>query len=167
MRARDHASASGFQHDWSAAQSRMVTKRNYRFGYAFAIASVVLMAAVATLVILLTRAHSLKLQQSAHIRVSGGEIQDLLNRNPSDTATDLPSVPRPALRDLVGRVPMARRVRVNGWMRRQDTGSKAHQDHQLISTWRSPTDFLLKTAGNEFLRSVPNIEDSLVRISDR
>src|SRR5882724_5385573 len=35
----------------------------------------------------------------------------------------------------------------------------------LISRWRSPTEFLLRTPGNEFLRTVPRFDDSRLKIN--
>ena len=35
----------------------------------------------------------------------------------------------------------------------------------MISQWRSPTDFLLRTPGNEFLKTVPRLNDSRLKIN--
>src|SRR5262249_30306543 len=61
-------------------------------------------------------------------------------------------------------VPM---VHVVGQARRRRSTSRKHEDRELISGWRSPTDFLLESPAREFLRTVPNVEDSLVKIELR
>jgi hypothetical protein len=37
------------------------------------------------------------------------------------------------------------------------------QTRLLISQWRSPTDFLLKTSGEQLLKAVPRLNDSIVQ----
>lgn len=35
----------------------------------------------------------------------------------------------------------------------------------LLSQWRSPTEFLLRTPGEQLLKSVPRLNESLIRVN--
>ena len=157
MRERDHEAATAFQRDWELARSRMAASHRTSFRYAMAIASVILVALSAAVVVRIIRAPSSKPEQMAG-------IQDLPQGTPGNAGvpTLLPYVTHRALP-----VPMAQRIRSirRAGLRQRYTGE--YYDHQLISTWRSPTDFLLKSPGDDLLRTVPNIQDSLVRIEGR
>jgi hypothetical protein len=58
-------------------------------------------------------------------------------------------------------LPRERRVRS---VRRQQR-PKPRQTVTLISQWRSPTEFLLRTPGEQLLKSVPRLNESLIRIN--
>jgi hypothetical protein len=34
----------------------------------------------------------------------------------------------------------------------------------LLSQWRSPTEFLMRTPGEEFLKTIPRLNESLIEI---
>ena|SRR5262249_10608588 len=163
MRARDHASSGGFGPDWRAAQSRIAARRKFSFKYAFLIASVILVALSAAVVVKITRGPSVVRQQSTRVQDSGSGMQDPLDGSPS-SPLDLPARPRPATPHIPGRVLASRRDHTSRVTPRRGRNG---DPQQLVSTWRSPTDFLLKSPSNDLLRTMPNIQDSLIRIDSR
>jgi len=164
MRARDHASAGEFGPDWRAVQSRIAARRKFSFEYAFLIASVILVAISAAVVVKITRGRPAVQQQSARGQDSGSGIQAVLEPAPPSPVINHPANPTSAGPRIAGGVRPFRRAHTRKVALRQGRNGEAQQ---LISTWRSPTDFLLKLPGDDLLKTVPNIEDSLVRIDIR
>jgi hypothetical protein len=166
-RARDHKSATRFQTDWEQARSKMAASSRVSFKYAIAIASVAAIALSAALVIRIIHAPSP--QSSPGTPEQSAGLHDLVGHPsvaPGPPQPDPSYVPQPTL-PKNGKVAGIERVRNSRKERRKYVESEVYQDNQLISTWRSPTDFLLKSPGRDFLNRVPNIDDSLVRIDGR
>jgi hypothetical protein len=171
MRRHDREAATPFREDWELARSRIRTAHKTPLKYAFVIASIAAAAIIVVVVARLAWGPSPRPQQSAQSRDLSAPIQDLVDRHPGVT-NETPAVPEPRLpfdgrRFVSGRVAPIKRTRADNSGRRSKPGTDPYKRQQLISTWRSPTDFLLKSAGADLLRTVPNMEDSVVRIDRR
>src|SRR5262245_51690085 len=165
MRERDHASAVGFQHDWRAAKSRIAARRGFSFKYLLAVASVILLAVSAVVLIKITRAPSAVPQASGRGPEPGPGSQGVPDRTLSNPVIPDRATPKPAGPHLAGSVRIPGRGQVGGGARRDPKDHDPRDDgQQLISTWRSPTDFLLESSVSDLLRTVPRSEDSLVRL---
>lgn len=166
-RERDREAVGPFQRDWEGARSRMAAARRISFRYMIAAVSVVVLALGTAVVIRVVRAPS-KSQQRAESQDLSAGTRDLVDRPqaPQSAVSPVPEpgvVPNIAVRKFLS----IKRTHPSGRARHGNAGAEAYQDQQMISTWRSPTDFLLKSLGNDLLRTLPNIEDSLVRIDGR
>jgi hypothetical protein len=157
MRERDHESATPFLRDWELARSRMAASHRTSFRYAMAIASLIVVAFSAAVVVRILRVPSPQPEQRAG-------LQNLPYKAPGNegTPTLLPDVSPP-----VSPATPVKRIRSVRRAPSRPQGPGEYYDRQLISTWRSPTDFLLKSPGDDLLRTIPNIQDSLGRIDGR
>jgi hypothetical protein len=170
MRDRDRETATRFETDWQLAKSSMPAARRASFRYVVAAVSVVALALSTAIVLRHVRQPSLEHQQAeaeGRQELTGG-IRDLADRYPS-ASMNVPTAP-PAERAVPGIVsshhPAIKRLHPSRRPRPgNDTGND--QGQQLISTWRSPTDFLLKSLAGDLLRAVPDIRYSLVTIDGK
>ncbi|HWO01810.1 MAG TPA: hypothetical protein VNS63_21325 [Blastocatellia bacterium] len=147
QRQADESIAPHFAATLEAALSK---KRADRFGrpmLRLAVAFAALVAVASFVFLLLGRSSP---EQPPIVSVGPGESGD----KPAITSSEPSSVPTsPAPKP-------ARRVRT----RRQSPERAAALLSPLISQWQSPTGFLLKTPGDELLRTVPRIGESAVEI---
>jgi len=136
----------------------------------------VLVVALSTAVIVrIVRPPSPKTQQGADGKGLAGGLRDLADRYPSvpDTSAPSPTLPGapPAAMTApgtsAGGVAAIKRRRRGATTRHRNPDLGAYQDQVLISAWRSPTDFLLRSAAGDWLRTIPDIRDSLVKIDGR
>ena len=144
QRQADESLAPHFAASLEAALSKRRKDRSGRLIFRLAIA-VVALVAVAGLALLLRGGTSREQAPLAVMEPSESGIKPPATpREPSSAST--PSPPKPP-----------RRARSH----RPSPG----RETALISQWRSPTDFLLRTPGDELLRSVPRVGASAVKIN--
>jgi hypothetical protein len=166
-RVNDHRSAPRFESDWDAARSRLALGRKTRFNYAIAAACIIAIVLVVAVVVRVAGRRSTIPQQSAR----GQDLdQGFHGRPPAPTddtpAVRIPQVPGTDSVSAPGGSGFPKR-RVRQLFVRQAAHHAAHEDGELLSAWRSPTEFLLKSPADDLLKAVPNIQDSMVRIDSR
>ena len=161
-RASDQWSATSFDRDWEAARSRLVLGRRASLRYAIAAACIIVIVIAVAVAVRVAGSRSTLPQQSAR-----GQGQAPQGRPPGLT-DDTTAARTPPLRGNSDSVSAPggigspkRRVR------HQYVRLATHEDRELLSAWRSPTEFLLKSPADDLLKVVPNIQDSMVRIDSR
>ena len=163
-RASDQRSATSFDRDWEAARSRLVPGRRASLRNAIAAASIIVIVIAVAVAVRVAGRRSTIPQQSAR---SQGLDQAPQGRPPGLT-DDTTAARTPPLRGNSDSVSAPggigspkRRVR------HQYVRLATHEDRELLSAWRSPTEFLLKSPADDLLKVVPNIQDSMVRIDSK
>jgi len=153
-RSLDHSTATRFERDWLMAQS-IVAGRKTRLRLALVMCSLAVIAVSVAVVV--------KMRRSSPRTVQTSEAASDSLPGPGIARPSTPFEPPP------GNIskPEIRIAHVVAQPRHRRPTLLEHDDRELISKWRSPTDFLLESPAREFLRTVPNIEDSLVKIELR
>ena len=73
-----------------------------------------------------------------------------------------PIKPLPVLKDAASRAELPEKVSTN--RERRTRTARQRQSLVAISEWRSPTSFLLKNHGDEWLMDIPRLDESIVQI---
>ncbi|HLG13269.1 MAG TPA: hypothetical protein VJH03_01935 [Blastocatellia bacterium] len=154
MRADDQHRAPSFTRDWAAAVARSQTPKRFSPVLRLAAAAAMLVALGAFLLVFLRHSPRSEKPETAG---AGTTIQE--NR-PEERATS-PISPTPSMPS-----PPAVRVRRPGSkILARRSRSRHAQSAILISQWRSPTDFLLRTPGDALLKTLPRVGGSVVEIN--
>jgi hypothetical protein len=118
---------------------------------------------------------------SAMLILAGGFVfillkPSLLSNETTDSESSLPiarmpyrqleSPPSGPLTPTVERAPALEAIRreLTRPARRKRPAARSHQAPMLISEWQSPTAFLLRTPGEQLLKTVPRVGESLIEI---
>jgi hypothetical protein len=165
----DHKSAPRFDHDWDAARSRFALGRKAPFNYAIAAACIIAIVAGVAVALRIARMRWSIPQQSVS------------NQGPARGASDWGSPSGPPIDDATAvlrpdatansehkPVPIEAgfKNRVRRHHLRPEQYSAPPGSLELLSAWRSPTEFLLRSPADDLLRAVPRIQDSMVRLDD-
>jgi len=170
-RVNDHRSAPRFDSDWDAARSRVALGRKTWFNYAIAAACIVAIVLVVAVVVRVAGRRSTIPQQNAGRQNPARGASDLMDTQSAPATEEAGAVVTPEftgnsernLEPIVAGVKKrARRQHL-----KQGQYPAPYEDRELLSTWRSPTEFLLRSPADVLLRAVPSIQDSMVRIDDR
>ena len=167
-RVSDHRSAPRFDSDWDAARSRVALGRKTRFNYAIAAACIIAIVLVVAVVVRVAGRRSTIPQPNAG---SQNPAPDLMGTRSAPATEEGGAVFTP---EFTGNSehnaePIVAGVKKKARRQHFKPGQypAPYEDRELLSTWRSPTEFLLRSPADDLLRAVPNIQDSMVRIDDR
>lgn len=142
LKEEDERHVPSFAHDWSAALSRQEKLRHQWSTWRVAVG--------AALLIVLGAGWWMYVRQSTK---QSDPVEIVRSDRPVDSFTPLPVSPSP--------VPVKNPPNLT---RRQRTFARPRPTATLISQWRSPTQFLLQTPGEQLLKRVPRLDESLVNI---
>jgi hypothetical protein len=167
MRATDHRSATRFERDWDAARSRVAPGHRTSFNYAVAAGCIIAIVLGVAVVVRVAGRRSSIPQQSALNRDLGQEARDLTGGLPPAPAHDTAGVSSVTVPGSSEPNPVPTGAGPKRRARHQYIKPGAYDDRELLSAWRSPTEFLLRSPANDLLKAVPSIQDSMVRIDAR
>jgi len=163
-RVSDHGSAPRFDSDWDAARSRLALGGKTSFNYAIAAACIIAIVLAAAVAVRVAGRRSTIPQQSAR----GPDLDQGAQRRPPAPIDDTTAVHSPLVTGNSDRVSAIGGIETpKRRVRRQYVKHAADDERELLSGWRSPTEFLLRSPADDLLKMVPNIQDSMVRIDGR
>jgi hypothetical protein len=170
-RVSDHRSSPRFDSDWDAARSRLALGRKTSFNHAIAAASIIVIVLVVAVVVRVAGRRSTIPQQNAGSQTPAQGASDLMGTRSAPAAEEAGAVLTPEFTGNSERNPEPIVAGAKKRARRQHLKPgqypAPYEDRELLSTWRSPTEFLLRSPADDLLRAVPSIQDSMVRIDDR
>ena len=142
----DERSAPGFESVLAQKPERVARSRSLAFGFATAV--VLLATFLGAWLLWANRSKPASQEQIAQPIVTPERKPNFVSPSPTD--------PTPTPEREAGRVPSPRR---RGPLRLVVASAA------LISQWRSPTQTLLSTPGCEIMKSVPKLDDSIIRVN--
>lgn len=165
LRREDERLAPPFARDWNAALSRTGGGRTNRRALRLRAATAVTLVVLGGLALAVFRMSSRRPIPNA---AQGPAAAPARTRTPSVASVGAP--PSPVEKPEAWRSPGAKPDSKIGSARglsknvRRLTPPRPRPAVTLISRWRSPTEFLLNTPGGQLLRTVPRLDDSLLKI---
>ncbi|HEY7545267.1 MAG TPA: hypothetical protein VID27_10310 [Blastocatellia bacterium] len=145
LREEDDQNSPSFASTLETALSKVGSGNPFRFAWhvAFVAASILLIIGLAFLILR---------QYSTSQQINPPSTDDLILKLPDRNVEPLPLSPE------------IRLVTPPKTIRKKSRPIQFEPSPMLISRWQSPTDFLLRTPGAEWLKGVPRITDSSIRL---
>lgn len=179
LRDQDSNRASDFEREWQAARTRLAGRRagpRVALKPAFVALSILLLAGAAIVSFLNHESRSAQqamlssqADRTNSLPMHDGPLTQGIPATQTHGLAPLPSSQQPSSQKELVKMP-----RHTNQKRIYHTNHPGPQDsdpiervmvaQSIISNWHSPTDFLLKIDDDRLLRSVPRVDDSLVRI---
>ena len=173
LRREDERLAPSFARDWDAALSRMDGGRSPRRVFRLAAATLVALILLGGLALIIFTRSSRQPISNATTEPAAAQTQP---RSPSVASVETPSSPVESSKvepNQVAKVDSKTglvRERSKSARRRPSARSRttvaliSRTTVVLISRWRSPTEFLLNSPGEQLLKTVPRLDESLLEI---
>jgi hypothetical protein len=165
LRREDEGLAPSFARDWDAALSRMGGGRSPRRVFRLAAATLVALILLGGLALILFTRSSRQPISNATTEPAAAQTQP---RSPSVAPIETPSGPVESSKVEPNQVAKAdsktglvRERSKSAWRR---PSARSRTTVVLISRWRSPTEFLLNSPGEQLLKTVPRLNESLLDI---
>ena len=165
LKREDERLAPPFARDWNAALSRTDEGRTTRRALRLCAATAVTLVALGGLALI-----ALRMSERRPIpNAAQGPVAAPVQTQPPSVAS-VGALPSPVEKSGAWRNRGAKPDSKIGSPRglskniRRRTPPRPQAEVALISRWRSPTEFLLNTPGEQLLRTVPRLDDSVLKI---